>query len=511
MNVGDEFGPYTIESVLGRGGMGTVYLATSRAARARVALKVISPDLADDPDFRARFLRESRLAASLDHPHVIPIYDADEVEGVLYLAMRYVDGPSLQRGDPRERAPLLRGRRRCGSPSRSAARSTLRTRRRWSTATSSPRTSCSPRPAGTPTSATSVWRKRTSSRGMTHAGSFLGTVDYCSPEQIRGEPLDGRADLYSLGCVIYHCLSGEPPYARESEVAVLQAHLNEPPPSLAPDLDGVFARAMAKEREERYPTAGALTCDLRDAIAGGAAETVPFPGAPGPWRRDQTPRRGDGAGHGSSRSLVLLAVVAAAAATLGDARLELRRQRDRPRSVRRPDRERAQTVRLGPPGDRPASAPAGCKVPMRTWRVESEASPRIARASSSSSGAYRPHRRHRPDGDPASAEPPELDRGRPPLPRWVLDEHQCPIPTNPSFILAAASDRRATTAKALFVAQFDPLATSLHRKSGPRDSSDLARRRRLGASSATSSRRASSSVTSGCGMPGSSFRSSCPT
>ena len=88
MNVGDEFGPYRIESVLGRGGMGTVYLARHARLERNVALKVIAPGLADDPDFRARFLRESRLAASLDHPHVIPIYDADEVDGVLYLAMR---------------------------------------------------------------------------------------------------------------------------------------------------------------------------------------------------------------------------------------------------------------------------------------------------------------------------------------------------------------------------------------------------------------------------------------
>src|SRR6478736_3726442 len=94
--------------------------------------------------------------------------------------------------------------------------------------------------------------KRTSTRGVTRAGAFMGTIDYCSPEQIRGEPLDGRSDVYSFGCVLYHCLSGEAPYARDSEVAVLQAHLNDPPPSLASALDGVFARAMAKEREERY-------------------------------------------------------------------------------------------------------------------------------------------------------------------------------------------------------------------------------------------------------------------
>ena len=95
MNVGEEFGPYTIESVLGQGGMGTVFLARHARLERRVALKVISPAFADDPGFRARFLRESQLAASLDHPHVIPIYDADEIDGVFYLAMRYVDGPSL--------------------------------------------------------------------------------------------------------------------------------------------------------------------------------------------------------------------------------------------------------------------------------------------------------------------------------------------------------------------------------------------------------------------------------
>ena len=122
MNAGDEFGPYKIESVLGRGGMGTVYLATHERLERRVALKLIAPDLAGDPEFRSRFLRESQLAASLDHPHVIPIYDADEVDGVLYLAMRYVDGPSLQaRSGSADPSP---GRMRSGSPSRSPVPST---------------------------------------------------------------------------------------------------------------------------------------------------------------------------------------------------------------------------------------------------------------------------------------------------------------------------------------------------------------------------------------------------
>src|SRR5512133_170323 len=272
VNVGDEFGPYKIESLLGRGGMGTVYLATHARLERRVALKVIAPDLADDPDFRARFLRESRLAASLDHPHVIPIYDADEIDGTPYLAMRYVDGPSLheviRESGALSRGETLRIAEQIGGALDAAHQADLIHR--------------DLKPANILLAEAGRHAylcdfglaKRTSSRGMTHAGSFLGTVDYCSPEQIRGEPLDGRADVYSLGCVVYHCLSGEPPYARDSEVAVLQAHLNDPPPSLSPDLDGVFAGAMAKDREDRYPTGAALTSDLREAIAGGAPATV---------------------------------------------------------------------------------------------------------------------------------------------------------------------------------------------------------------------------------------------
>ena len=261
--------------------MGTVYLATHERLERRVALKLIAPDLAGDPEFRSRFLRESQLAASLDHPHVIPIYDADEVDGVLYLAMRYVDGPSLQ-AQIRERGPL---------PRSDALRIAEQIAGALDTAHAADLIHRDLKPANILLADGHAYlcdfglAKRTSSQAMTQAGSFLGTVDYCSPEQIRGEPLDGRADVYSLGCVLYHCLSGEPPYARDSEIAVLQAHLNEPPPQLAADLDDVFAKAMAKDREDRYSTAGALARDLRDAIAGGAPATVRAPTAPRRRRR----------------------------------------------------------------------------------------------------------------------------------------------------------------------------------------------------------------------------------
>ena len=466
MNVGDEFGPYTIESVLGRGGMGTVFLARHARLERKVALKVIAPDLADDPDFRARFLRESQLAASLDHPHVIPIYDADEIDTVLYLAMRYVDGPSLQ-ALIRESGPLSRG-------------DTLRIAEQIGGALDAAHAAAlihrDLKPANILLTEADRHAylcdfglaKRTSSRGVTHAGSFLGTVDYCSPEQIRGEPLDGRADVYSFGCVLYHCLSGEPPYARESEIAVLQAHLNDPPPSLAPDLDGLFARAMAKDRDERYPTAGALVSDLRAAIAGGAAETVAIPAEP-PTRVDATgalPRRkrrwrwavggrrpAGGRGSGSR--------------DLGNARFELRRQRDRPASVRRPHRKRAHPVGSGTPRDRRRDQ-RGSRLqdlerrggpPDRQRRGQPPEHPPAARE------LLGPDPGDRPDGDAAATSPAELDRGRPALPGLVpgrAPSVRCP--RNQSFDLAQASDKRATTAKELFVARFDPLARSLHRR-----------------------------------------------
>ena len=186
MNAGDEFGPYRIESVLGRGGMGTVYLATHERLERRVAVKVIAPDPRRRPGLRARFLRESRLAASLDHPHVIPIYDADEVEGVLFLAMRYVDGPSLQElireQGALSAAETLRIADQIGGALDAAHASELIHR------DLKPANILLAEPDAHAYLCDFGLAKRTSSRGMTHAGSFLGTVDYCSPEQIRGEP-----------------------------------------------------------------------------------------------------------------------------------------------------------------------------------------------------------------------------------------------------------------------------------------------------------------------------------
>jgi len=467
VNVGDEFGPYRIESVLGRGGMGTVYLARHARLERNVALKVIAPGLADDPDFRARFLRESRLAASLDHPHVIPIYDADEVDGVLYLAMRYVDGPSLQalireRG-AQSRGDTLRIAEQIGGALDEAHAAELIHR--------------DLKPANILLTDTDRHAylcdfglaKRTSSRGMTHAGSFLGTVDYCSPEQIRGEPLDGRADVYSFGCVLYNCLSGEPPYARESEVAVLQAHLNDPPPTLSPELDGVFGRAMAKDREDRYATAGALASDFREAIAGGAPATVRVPTAAPVTGTEAT--QVIRARRRRWPWIAALAVVVA----LGAAGAAFWATRDSGTS-------RSSQTKLGPFVDRIENvltqSEAGrqeigravtdglhCRISNQeaARQINSVADNRqsILQQLGSLTGPTREADRMLTLLQQALQHSIEADRH---YRDGFLGSDTCPLPKNQSFRLAADSDRRATTSKELFVARFDPLATSLGRR-----------------------------------------------
>jgi serine/threonine-protein kinase len=465
VNVGDEFGPHKIESVLGRGGMGTVYLATHARLERRVAVKVIAPDLADDPSFRARFLRESQLAASLDHPHVIPIYDADEIEGVLYLAMRYVDGPSLQalirEGGPLSRADTLRIAEQIGGALDAAHAAELIHR------DLKPANILLTKAEGHAYLCDFGLAKRTSSRGVTNAGSFLGTVDYCSPEQIRGEPLDGRADVYSLGCVLYHCLSGEPPYARESEVAVLQAHLNEPPPTLAPDLDGVFRKAMAKDRDDRYPTAGALVGDLRAAIVGEAPATAAA-AVPRPTRVEATqvikrPRR---RWVWIAAGLALLALAAIAAAvwamrgsSSGKNASELRPFVDRIENMLTQSaagrREISRAIDQG----------LKCKISNAeaARRIDSVADNRqsILQQLGSLSGPTPATDRMVTLLQQGLQQSIEADRH---YRDGFLTTAKCPLPKNPSFDMALASDRRATTAKELFVARFDPVATSLRRR-----------------------------------------------
>jgi len=245
------FGGYRIEAVVGRGGMGVVYRATDLSLSRPVALKLIAPEFAKDPAFRERFLREPRLAASLDHPGVVPIYEAGEREGQLYLAMRWVEGSDL-------RQMLQRGGRLSPEVTLSVlsqvAEALDATHRRGLVHRDV-------KPANILVDDDGhayLGDFGISERGGGAAGAggrMAGTLDYLAPEQIRGEDVDGRTDCFALGCVLYECLSGAPPFRRESEAEALWAHLREPPPPLRayPALDAVIDRALAKERDDRYP------------------------------------------------------------------------------------------------------------------------------------------------------------------------------------------------------------------------------------------------------------------
>ncbi|HET7677315.1 MAG TPA: serine/threonine-protein kinase, partial [Candidatus Limnocylindrales bacterium] len=210
--VGTELGSYRIEEVLGRGGMGVVYRAEHLGLKRKVALKLLAPELADEEGFRARFLRESQMAASIDHPNIIPIYEAGEVEGEFFLAMRYVPGSDLASKlkvgplEPSEAARLL-GQVASALDAAHAEGLVHRDVKPGNILIASGRGE----EAGDHVYLTDfgLTKRRDSRSGLTQAGSFLGSLDYIAPEQIEGREVDGRADLYALGCMAYHCLTGE--------------------------------------------------------------------------------------------------------------------------------------------------------------------------------------------------------------------------------------------------------------------------------------------------------------
>src|SRR5882672_295247 len=260
---GSELAGYRIESLLGRGGMGVVYRAHDLALDRKVALKLLAPELAGDIRFRERFLRESRLAASLDHPGIIPIYDAGEVGGQLYIAMRLVEGTDLKRllAEEGVLAPerTLRLLEQVADALDAAhERGLVHRDVKPSNVLVDERRHCYLADFGL--------SRRLSDQGVPAAGGrSIGTVDYVAPEQIRGDPLDGRADLYSLGCLLYECLAGLPPFTGGSDTAVVFAHLEEDPPTL-PGLETVLAKAMAKEPAERYQSGHELVVAAREAL-----------------------------------------------------------------------------------------------------------------------------------------------------------------------------------------------------------------------------------------------------
>ena len=272
---GSTFAGYRIERVIARGGMGVVYEAVEIDLDRKVALKIIAPEHTQDPTAVARFKGEARLAASIEHPNIVPIHRGGEEDGILYLAMRFVPGTNLRRGH--RRRPHGPAARRADRQRRSPKPSTRRTGGVWCTETSSRPTSSSPSEPDHEHVYLGDFgltkRLGSVSAGLTRVGGWVGTTDYVAPEQIRGEAADGRADVYSLGCVVYEMLTGEVAYPKDSDMAKLLAHVSDPPPlprTRRPDLveafDEVVARATAKDPAARYATAGELAAALRDAI-----------------------------------------------------------------------------------------------------------------------------------------------------------------------------------------------------------------------------------------------------
>jgi hypothetical protein len=270
---GDEFAGCRIEAVAGRGGMGVVYRATELSLGRPVALKLLAPERARDRSFRERFQRESRMAAAIDHPNVIPVYGAGESEGLLYLVMRYVGGTDLH--------ALLREQGRLG-PER-AADIVAQVAAALDAAHRAGLVHRDVKPANVLLASSHAYlsdfgltRLAGSDTHLTESGQWVGTVEYCAPEHLRGERTDARADVYSLGCVLFAALTGKPPFAPGTVPATMLAHLHDRPPlpserGAPREFDRVIARALAKEPPHRYPSAGDLG---RAALAAARGEPI---------------------------------------------------------------------------------------------------------------------------------------------------------------------------------------------------------------------------------------------
>ncbi|WP_369241696.1 serine/threonine-protein kinase [Streptomyces sp. R21] len=314
--IGRQIASYRVEREIGRGGMAVVYRARDLRLDRTVALKLLAPELARNDTFRRRFTHESRVAAAIDHPHIVPVFEAGETDGVLYIAMRYVAGLDLRHLLDRE-GPL---------PVKVAGRIAIQVASALDAAHDHGLVHRDVKPGnilvaeGTDSDHPEhvyltdfgLTKKSLSLTGFTSVGQFVGTLDYVAPEQISGKPVDGRCDVYSLACVVYESMAGKPPFQREDDMALLWAHqYDEPPPlsekrpGIAAPVDAVLAKALSKSPDDRYDSCLAFVAALRAAASGAtgaghaptqaarAAGTPEYPGPPPQppgWARPVFPR-----------------------------------------------------------------------------------------------------------------------------------------------------------------------------------------------------------------------------
>jgi len=286
---GTDIGGYRLETMLGEGGMGTVYLATRAADGRRAAVKIPKAELAQEPSFQQRFEREASYAASIEHPAIIEVFDAGAHEGTPYMAMRYVPGADLKevlsRDAPLDPARTLAVLRQIAG-ALDAAHAAGLVHRDVKPGNVMIASGEGEDPAGQAfvTDFGLAKNPGADSIALTAAGQFVGTTDYVPPEQIMGKELDHRIDIYALGCVLFECLAARVPFHGDGDLQVLYAHLQDPPPKvtdyrsdLPPAIDDVVAKAMEKEPEDRFATC----CELIEAAERALGAVAPPPAAPG--------------------------------------------------------------------------------------------------------------------------------------------------------------------------------------------------------------------------------------
>ncbi|MEV0333631.1 serine/threonine-protein kinase [Nocardia sp. NPDC050717] len=299
---GDIFAGYAIERQLGQGGMGSVYLARHPRLPRQLALKLLNPDLFSDSEIRARFEREADLAAQLEHPNIVTVYDRGVEDGHLWISMQFVDGvdaAAIEHPVPVERAlRIIEG---TAAALDHAHRSGVLHR--------------DVKPANILLAEADgkervlltdfgIARPRDDSHQLTRTGTFTATLAYASPEQLTGAYLDHRSDQYSLACTLFSLLTGVAPFEATNPVHVIQGHLQAPPPSprarrpeLPAELDAVLARALAKRPAERFDSCAEFAAAARRALSGAGAQPTVFaapsmprlPQAPGPYRAPYPP------------------------------------------------------------------------------------------------------------------------------------------------------------------------------------------------------------------------------